>query len=79
VSSHDQPHEKVECHGPDACREAAGDASNIILIKASHASHGVAQVAIHYQVASQRTGVDNVQNADMAMCFRAADRPSSSS
>jgi hypothetical protein len=37
--------------------EAIGDDSNLICLNASRASHGVAQVAIHSQVASQGTGV----------------------
>jgi hypothetical protein len=36
-------------------------------IKGSHASHGVAQVAMHSQIASQGTGVGNVHNVGRAM------------
>jgi 3-dehydroquinate dehydratase len=57
----------VECHGIDASEEAFWDDSNAICLNAPRASHGVAQVAIHSQVASQRTGVVEVHNADMAM------------
>jgi hypothetical protein len=56
----------VECHGFDAFEEAIGD-GNVICLNAPCASHGVEQVTIHSQVASQPTRVVNVHNADMAM------------
>jgi hypothetical protein len=68
-SSNDQNHAdgKVESRGIDASKEAIGDDSRVVRLHAPRASHGVAQVAIHSQVASQGTGVVNVHNADMAM------------
>jgi hypothetical protein len=46
------------------------DDSNVICLIALHASHGVAQVTIHSQVASQGTRVVTVRHADMAMyCY----------
>jgi hypothetical protein len=57
----------VKCCGIDASKEALSDDSNVILLSASHASHGVAQVAIHSQVASKGTGVVNAHDANMAM------------
>jgi hypothetical protein len=41
----------VKCCGIDASEEAIGDDSNAICLNAPHASHGVAQAAIHSQLA----------------------------
>jgi hypothetical protein len=57
----------VKCRSNDASKEAIGDDSHVTCLSAPHTSHGVAQVAIHSQVASQSTGVVNIHNADMAM------------
>jgi hypothetical protein len=41
--------------------------SNATCLSGSHASHGVAQVAIHSQVASEGTGFVTVHDSDMTM------------
>jgi hypothetical protein len=51
----------------DTSGEAVGSDSNAICLHCSRTSHGVAQVAIHSQVASQGTEFVNVHNAEMAM------------
>jgi hypothetical protein len=68
-SSIDEDHAvgDVERRGIDASEEAIGNDSNVMRVNAPRASHGVAHVAIHTQVASQETVVINVQNADMAL------------
>jgi hypothetical protein len=58
----------VEGRGIHDSEEAAGVYSNAISSKAPRASHGVAQDAIHAQVASQGTGVANAHNADNTQC-----------
>jgi hypothetical protein len=74
-SSNDRDHAdgNFECCGTDASEEAFGDDNNIICLNGSRVSqcdsHGVAQVAIHSQVASQGAGIVEVyNNAVMAMC-----------
>jgi hypothetical protein len=47
-------------------RPNSGD-SNVACLNAPRVSHGVSQVVIHSQVASQAPGVVNVHDADMAM------------
>lgn len=42
-----------------------GSDSNVTRFKGSRVSHGVAQAAIHSQVAPQGTGVVDVHNADI--------------
>jgi hypothetical protein len=51
----------------DTSKQAVSDDSNVICLHAPRASHGVAQVAIHTQVAFHGTGIFNVHNSDMAM------------
>jgi hypothetical protein len=63
----DHAHGTVECRVIDASEETIGDDSKLICFNAPCVSHGVAQVVIHSQVASQATGVVNVHNADMTM------------
>jgi hypothetical protein len=46
----------VECRSTDASKEAVGEDSTVICLKGLGASHGVAQDAIHSQIASQVTG-----------------------
>jgi hypothetical protein len=58
-------HQGAVSHG--ASGEARGNDSNVAYLNAPSGSHGVAQVAIHLQVASQEPGVVNIQNADTAM------------
>jgi hypothetical protein len=57
----------VEHLGIDASEEAISNGSVTCLIDASHPSHGVAQVAIHSQVASRGTGAVNVHDAYMVL------------
>jgi hypothetical protein len=47
-------------------RPNSGD-GNVVYLNAPRVSHGVSQVVIHPQVASQATGVVNVHDADMVM------------
>jgi hypothetical protein len=49
-------------------RQNDGD-SNVISLNASSLSHGVTQVRMHSQVASQGTGVFSVNNADKSMYY----------
>jgi hypothetical protein len=51
------------------CVQAVGSDSNVICLNGSCASYCVAKVAIHKEVASKGTGVFNVHNVDMAMCW----------
>jgi hypothetical protein len=57
----------VKCRGIVASKEVVGDVSNVICLNAPRAAHGVAQVTIHSQVASQGTEVVMVHNADKVM------------
>jgi hypothetical protein len=57
----------VECRGIVASKEAVGNDSIVICLNAPCAAHGVAQVTIHSQVASQGTEVVMVHNADTVM------------
>jgi hypothetical protein len=57
----------VECRVSDVSAESICDDSNVIWLNALRASHGVEQVAIHSQVASQWIAIVNVHNADTAM------------
>jgi hypothetical protein len=57
----------VECCRTDASKEAVGEDSTVICLKSSGASHGVAQVAIHSQIASWGTASFNFNRADMAV------------
>jgi hypothetical protein len=59
----DQANGNVERRGIDASEEAIGDGSDELCLNAPRAS----QVANNSQVASQGTGVMNVQTATMAM------------
>jgi hypothetical protein len=56
-----------KCFSWHTSEEAIGNDCNVICLNALRASHGVAQVVIHSQVAPQGTGVVNVHNVDMAM------------
>jgi hypothetical protein len=57
--------ESVERRVIDAFREAIGEDSNVSCLHAPRASHGVAQAAVHSQLASQGTGVVIFRDADM--------------
>jgi hypothetical protein len=58
-SSNDQDHAdgNVECRCTAASGEVIGNDMNAICLSASRASHVVAHVVIHSQVASQGTGI----------------------
>jgi hypothetical protein len=58
---------RVECRDIDASEKAIGSESNVTCLHASNKSHGVAQVAIRSQVASQGTVVFNALSADLTM------------
>jgi hypothetical protein len=47
--------------GIDAYEEAQGDDGRVVSLNAPCTTHGVEQVAIHSQGASQGTGVDHVR------------------
>jgi hypothetical protein len=49
---------KRATNGIDASEEAIGDDSNAIWLNALRATHGVAQVAIHSQVAFNSRGLE---------------------
>jgi hypothetical protein len=70
-SSHDQDREDRNVRRCDieASVEAIGDDSNVNCFNSSSTSRGAARVAIHSQVASQGTGVVNVQHADFVMYY----------
>jgi hypothetical protein len=52
--------ERFKCRDTDASREGVGDDSNAACLNGSRETGGVAQAAIHSQVASQGTGAVNV-------------------
>jgi hypothetical protein len=58
-ASNDQDHAdgNLACRDIDASTDAVCDASNADCLNGSRVSHGVAQAAIHSQVASQRAGL----------------------
>jgi hypothetical protein len=64
-SGQDHANGNVERRDVDASELAIGDDSTVICKNAPLASHGVAQVAIHSQAASQGTGVVNVHHKGM--------------
>jgi hypothetical protein len=68
LKSNDQDHAdgNVECRTTHASREAVGSERNGICLNV-HAPNGVAEVAIHSQIASQRSEVANGHNVDMVM------------
>jgi hypothetical protein len=68
-SSSDQDHAvgNAECRSNDAPGKAVGSDSNVFVLNGSRASHGVAQVTIHLQIASKGTVVVDVYNANMVM------------